>query len=78
MKNDIEKYTYRIEWSEDDHCHVARCLEFPSLSSHGDTIEEERYLTVGISVAGRCLMVAHTDSGSNPYHQRTGTDQKGT
>lgn len=40
MKNDIEKYTYRIEWSEDDQCHIARCLEFPSLTAHGDTIEE--------------------------------------
>jgi predicted RNase H-like HicB family nuclease len=38
--NDIEKYTYRIEWSEDDHSHVAGCLEFPSLAAHGDTIEE--------------------------------------
>ena len=25
------------------------------------SIEEERYITVGISVAGRLLMVAHTD-----------------
>ena len=40
MKNEFEKYTYRIEWSEEDHCHVARCLEFPSLAAHGDTIEE--------------------------------------
>jgi len=40
MKNDIKKYTYRIEWSEDDGCHVARCIEFPSLAAHGDTIEE--------------------------------------
>ena len=40
MKNDIEKYTYRIEWSEDDQCHMARCLEFPSLAAHGDTIED--------------------------------------
>ena len=40
MKNEFEKYTYRIEWSEEDHCHVARCLEFPSLTAHGDTIEE--------------------------------------
>ena len=40
MKNEFEKYTYRIEWSEEDHCHVARCLEFPSLAVHGDTIEE--------------------------------------
>ena len=40
MKNEFEKYTYRIEWSEEDHCHIARCLEFPSLAAHGDTIEE--------------------------------------
>jgi len=40
MKNKIEKYTYRIEWSDYDRCHVARCLEFPSLAAHGDTIKE--------------------------------------
>jgi len=40
MKNSIDKYTYRIEWSEVDQCHVARCLEFPSLAAHGDTTEE--------------------------------------
>jgi predicted RNase H-like HicB family nuclease len=38
MKNSIDKYTYRIEWSEVDQCHVARCLEFPSLAAHGETI----------------------------------------
>jgi predicted RNase H-like HicB family nuclease len=40
MKNSIDKYTYRIEWSEVDQCHVARCLEFPSLAAHGNTTEE--------------------------------------
>ena len=40
MKNEIEKYTYRIEWSEEDHCHIAKCLEFPSLAAHGETTEE--------------------------------------
>jgi predicted RNase H-like HicB family nuclease len=40
MKSSIDKYTYRIEWSEVDQCHVARCLEFPSLAAHGDTTEE--------------------------------------
>ena len=40
MKNEIEKYTYRIEWSDYDRCHVARCLEFPSIAAHGDTIKE--------------------------------------
>jgi hypothetical protein len=39
MKNNADKYTYRIAWSEEDGCHIARCLEFPSLSAHGDTIE---------------------------------------
>ncbi|MBC8390565.1 MAG: type II toxin-antitoxin system HicB family antitoxin [Actinobacteria bacterium] len=35
----IEKYTYRVEWSEEDQLHIARCLEFPSLVAHGNTIE---------------------------------------
>jgi len=39
MKHDIKKYTYRIEWSEDDNAHIARCLEFPSLAAHGKTPE---------------------------------------
>lgn len=40
MKNNIGKYTYRIAWSEEDGCHIARCLEFPSLSAHGKTVDE--------------------------------------
>ena len=35
----IEKYTYRVEWSEEDKLHIARCLEFPSLVAHGNTVE---------------------------------------
>ena len=39
MKTKItEKYTYRVEWSEEDQTHVARCLEFPSLAAHGHTV----------------------------------------
>ena len=37
MKTDFEKYTYRVEWSEEDNTHIARCLEFPSLQAHGKT-----------------------------------------
>ena len=40
MGTDGKKYTYRIEWSEADQAHVARCLEFPSLGAHGSTPEE--------------------------------------
>ena len=35
--NIVEKYTYRVEWSEEDNIHIAYCLEFPSLAAHGDT-----------------------------------------
>jgi predicted RNase H-like HicB family nuclease len=41
MGNKIDKYTYRITWSEEDDCHIARCLEFPSLSAHGKTINDD-------------------------------------
>ena len=40
MKYKADKYTYRIEWSEEDRAHVARCLEFPSLAAHGKTSED--------------------------------------
>jgi len=38
IKKLIEKYTYRVEWSEEDNLHIARCLEFPSLAAHGRTV----------------------------------------
>ncbi len=38
-KVDVEKYTYRIAWSEEDKTHISRCLEFPSLAAHGSTSE---------------------------------------
>ncbi len=40
MNKLIEKYTFRIEWSEEDKVHIARCLEFPSLTAHGNTTED--------------------------------------
>lgn len=40
MKHDVKKYTYRIEWSEEDQAHISRCSEFPSLTAHGKTPEK--------------------------------------
>ncbi len=34
-----DKYTYHIQWSEEDDCHIGRCVEFPLLAAHGDTSE---------------------------------------
>lgn len=39
-KHSIEKYTYRIEWSEEDDSHIGRCLEFPSLAAHGKSADK--------------------------------------
>jgi predicted HicB family RNase H-like nuclease len=33
----IGKYTYRVEWSEEDRTHIAHCIEFPSIMAHGAT-----------------------------------------
>lgn len=35
-----DKYTYRVEWDEDDKIHLVHCLEFPSLKAHGKTQEK--------------------------------------
>ena len=32
MANEIDRYTYRVTWSEEDQEHVGLCIEFPSLS----------------------------------------------
>ena len=39
-KKTVDKYTYRVEWSKDDSTHIARCLEFPSLSADAATPEK--------------------------------------
>jgi len=36
----IKEYTYRVEWSEEDKLYIARCLEFSSLATHGNTAED--------------------------------------
>lgn len=35
----LDKYEYRVNWSEDDAAYVARVTEFPSLAAHGETME---------------------------------------
>ena len=35
----VEKYTYRVIWSEEDQEHVGLCAEFPSLSWLGRSQE---------------------------------------
>jgi predicted HicB family RNase H-like nuclease len=39
MAKSIDRYTYRVTWSEDDQEHVGLCVEFPSLSWLEETPE---------------------------------------
>lgn len=32
MRKNIDRYTYRVTWSEEDQEHVGLCVEFPGLS----------------------------------------------
>ena len=40
MSSEIDRYTYRVTWSEDDQEHVGLCTEFPSLSWLEETPEK--------------------------------------
>lgn len=63
----IEKYTYRVEWSEEDAAHIAYCLEFPSLAAHGKTIEkamEEIEHVVGATIE---LMAENGETIPEPF-----------
>lgn len=64
MKHDIKKYTYRIEWSEEDNAHIARCLEFPSLAAHGKT--PERALKEIETVVGESVKWIEEENGIVP------------
>ena len=40
MAKHIDRYTYRVTWSEEDQEHVGLCVEFPSLSWLEDSPEK--------------------------------------
>lgn len=40
MAKEIDRYTYRVTWSEEDQEHVGLCAEFPSLSWLEETPEK--------------------------------------
>ncbi len=56
MGNKEERYTYRIEWSEEDGVFVARCVEFPGLGAHGRSQAESlRQIKVAVAEALKWL-----------------------
>jgi predicted HicB family RNase H-like nuclease len=39
LKEYANKYSYNVEYDQDDKIYIARCAELPSLAAHGDTQE---------------------------------------
>ena len=70
MQQEIEKYTYRVMWSEDDEEFVGLCAEFPSLSWLASTSEEA---FEGIrSIVKECAeeMIQHQEEIPQPIAMR--------
>lgn len=40
LKELINKFTFRTEWSDEDEVHIAHALELPSVKAHGKTPED--------------------------------------
>ncbi|WP_071590781.1 type II toxin-antitoxin system HicB family antitoxin [Synechococcus sp. PCC 7336] len=53
MTNNLERYTYRVTWSEEDREYVGSCVEFPSLSWLDES--PERALSGVRAVVSKCL-----------------------
>jgi predicted HicB family RNase H-like nuclease len=52
MVKEIDRYTYRVTWSEEDQEQVGLCAEFPGLSWLTDAPEQ--------ALAGICRLVSRT------------------
>ena len=70
MQQEIEKYTYRVLWSDEDGEFVGLCAEFPSLSWLASTSEDA---FKGIrSIVEECTeeMSQHQEEIPNPISMR--------
>lgn len=63
MTKDIDRYTYRLTWSEEDREHVGLCAEFPSLSWLDSSPEKA---LGGIRKLVRAALKEMTESGEEP------------
>ena len=70
MVLEVEKYTYRVTWSEEDQEFVGLCAEFPSLSWLAST-PEKALKGIG-SVVKECIgdMVQNSEDVPSPISSR--------
>jgi len=67
-KNDfVKKYTYRVEWSDEDQAHIARCLELPSVMAHGNTAREALAEIESATIAAVEWMLEENEAIPEPF-----------
>ncbi|RLA09060.1 MAG: toxin-antitoxin system HicB family antitoxin [Gammaproteobacteria bacterium] len=66
MNNQVDKYTYRVIWSEEDQEHIGLCAEFPSLSWLSES--PQKALEGITDVVKKCIedMQQHNESIPQP------------
>ena len=69
-KDSVDRYSYRVGWSEEDECYIATCLEFPSLSGHGDSYEEALKDIVAVVKESVAWMSEDKEEIPEPYSVR--------
>ncbi len=53
----VNRYAYRVNWSEEDQCYIGNSLEMPLVMAHGDTPEEVmKELRFATEFAVECLL----------------------
>lgn len=62
MKKEVDRYTYRVTWSEEDQEHVGLCAEFPGLSWLDSSPEKA---LVGIRKLVNNILTDMTNSGES-------------
>lgn len=65
MTNEIDRYTYRITWAEEDKEFVGLCIEFPSLSWLAQTPEAA---LKGIRILVKQVLMDMKKNGEEPPH----------
>lgn len=70
MKNEVDRYTYRVTWSEEDQEHVGLCAEFPGLSWLDSSPEKA---LAGIRKLVNKVLTDITKSGESKFGVRVKT-----
>ena len=47
----LDRYSFNLEWSDEDQEYIATCRSFPGLSAFGET-EEEALIEARVALAG--------------------------